>query len=253
MEKHRDLNANLVGRAYAEASLRHKKPKDADRAARQELHRVAGAYFGTDAGKRAMKLVDAWPEGGDEALARILSLHNSTRERLPLAETDAMYRRIFEVAGRPSRVLDVACGLNPIYLAARGVPVLGVDAHLGAVELINRFAGKNALDARAEGIDLLTDPLPEGRFPLALLLKLLPLLGDAGYALLEKVDAGYSLLQKINAEYVAVSFPTRTLSGRNVGMERHHGQGFEENCPDRFEILDRFVSRSELIYILKER
>ncbi|NLD60197.1 MAG: 16S rRNA (guanine(1405)-N(7))-methyltransferase RmtF, partial [Clostridiales bacterium] len=201
------------------------------------------AYFGTDAGKRAMKLVDAWPEGGDEALARILSLHNSTRERLPLAETDAMYRRIFEVAGRPSRVLDVACGLNPIYLAARGVPVLGVDAHLGAVELINRFAGKNALDARAEGIDLLTDPLPEGRFPLALLLKLLPLLGDAGYALLEKVDAGY----------VAVSFPTRTLSGRDVGMERHYGRGFSENCPDRFEILDRFVHRSELIYILKER
>ena len=112
-----------------------------------------------------------------------------------------------------------------------------------AVELINRFAGKNALDARAEGIDLLTDPLPEGRFPLALLLKLLPLLGDAGYALLEKVDA----------ECVCVSFPTRTLSGRDVGMERHYGRGFSENCPDRFEILDRFVHRSELIYILKER
>ncbi|NLD59316.1 MAG: 16S rRNA (guanine(1405)-N(7))-methyltransferase RmtF [Clostridiales bacterium] len=243
MEKHSELDKNLVGRAYAEASLRHKKPRDAARAARQELHRVAGAYFGTDAGKRAMKLLSAWPDGGDEALSKILSLHSSTRERLPLPETDALYRRIFETAGRPSRVLDVACGLNPIYLAARGIPVNGVDAHLGAVGLINRFAERNGLDARAEGIDILTDPLPEGRFPLALLMKLLPLLGDAGYRLLEAIDA----------EHVCLSFPTRTLSGRDVGMEQHHGRSFEENCPDKFEILDRFVHRSELIYILKER
>ena len=243
MEKHNYLCGALVERAYAEAGARHPKAKEADRAARRELHRVAGAFFSREEAKRAEKLLAAWPEGGDEALSRILSLHASTRERLPLAAMDALYAQLFEMTGKPRRVLDLACGLNPVYLAARGVSVLGLDAHLGAVALVNRFAEENGLDARAEGADLRTAALPNERFDLALVFKLLPLLGAEGYA----------LLKRICAEYVAVSFPTRTLSGRSVGMERNYSSALEEHCPQRFAIADRFVAGNELIYILKER
>ena len=214
MEKHNYLCGALVERAYAEAGARHPKAKEADRAARRELHRVAGAFFSREETKRAEKLLAAWPEGGDEALSRILSLHASTRERLPLAAMDALYAQLFKMTGKPRRVLDLACGLNPVYLAARGISVLGLDAHLGAVALVNRFAEENGLDARAEG---------------------------------------YALLERLNAAWAAVSFPTRTLSGRSVGMERNYSSAFEENCPQRFAIADRFVAGNELIYILKER
>ena len=156
---------------------------------------------------------------------------------------DALYAQLFEMTGKPRRVLDLACGLNPVYLAARGISVLGLDAHLGAVALVNRFAEENGLDARAEGADLRTAALPNERFDLALVFKLLPLLGAEGYA----------LLKRICAEYVAVSFPTRTLSGRLVGMERSYSSAFEEHCLQRFAIADRFVAGNELIYILKER
>ena len=71
----------------------------------------------------------------------------------------------------------------------------------------------------------------------------MPLLGAEGYALLER----------LNAAWAAVSFPTRTLSGRSVGMERNYSSAFEENCPQRFAIADRFVAGNELIYVLKER
>ena len=214
MEKHDHLCGALVERAYAEAGARHAKAKEADRAARRELHRVAGAFFSREEAKRAGKLLSAWPEGGDAALERILSLHASTRERLPLAAMDALYTRLFESTGTPRRVLDLACGLNPIYLAARGVSVLGLDAHLGAVALVNRFAEENGLDARAEGC---------------------------------------ALLERLNAAWVAVSFPTRTLSGRSVGMERNYSAAFEENCPEKYRIAGRFVAGNELIYVLKER
>ena len=243
MEKHNYLCGALVECAYAEAAARYAKAKDADRAARRELHRVAGAFFSREEARRAEKLLSQWPEGGDEALSRILALHASTRERLPLAAMDALYAHLFEITGKPRRVLDLACGLNPIYLAARGINVLGLDAHLGAVALVNRFAEENGLDARAEGADLRTAALPNERFDLALVFKLLPLLGAEGYA----------LLKRICAEYVAVSFPTRTLSGRSVGMERNYSSAFEEHCPQRFAIADRFVAGNELIYILKER
>ena len=243
MEKHNYLCEALVRRAYTEAESRFAKPKEADRAARRELHRVAGAFFSRDEAKRAGKLLACWPEGGDEALARILSLHASTRERLPLAQMDALYARLVSLCGRPARVLDLACGLNPIYLAARGVSALGLDAHLGAVALVNRFAAQNGLDTRAEGVDLREGSLPSERFDLALAFKLLPLLGAEGMSLLERVPAAH----------VAVSFPTRTLSGRAVGMERHYSQAFEANCPNKYAIEARFVAGSELIYVLKER
>ena len=230
MEKHNYLCGALVERAYAEAGRRYAKPKEAGRAARRELHRVAGAFFSREEAKRAEKLLASWPEDGDEALTRILSLHASTRERLPLAETDALYEQLFAICGRPARVLDLACGLNPVYLAARGMSVLGMDAHLGAVALV-------------VGADLRTDALPQERFDLALVFKLLPLLGADGYALLERIPAAH----------VAVSFPTRTLSGRSVGMERQYSQSFEANCPRRYAFEGRFVARNELIYVLKER
>ena len=73
MEKHDYLCGALVERAYAEAGARHAKAREADRAARRELHRVAGAFFSREEAKRAAKLLGAWPEGGDAALARILS------------------------------------------------------------------------------------------------------------------------------------------------------------------------------------
>ena len=243
MERREQLCEALVRRAHADAQARYRRPKDADRAARREMHRVAGAFFGREDARRAQKLLSGWPEGGDEALARILSMHASTRERLPLAQTDALYERLFAACGRPERVLDLACGLNPVYLAARGVPALGLDAHLGAVALVNRFGEQNGLDVRALPCDLRAAELSEERFSLALAFKLLPLLGDDGPA----------LLARVNAERVAVSFPTRTLSGRRVGMERHYSEAFEADCPARFCIADRFEMCNELIYVLKER
>ena len=71
----------------------------------------------------------------------------------------------------------------------------------------------------------------------------MPLLGAEGYALLER----------LNASWAAVSFPTRTLSGRSVGMERNYSSAFEENCPEKYRIAGRFVAGNELIYVLKER
>lgn len=244
MEKKRAyLSEALVERVYARARARFAKPREVERAARREMHRVSGAFFTREDARRAGKLLETWPDGGDEALARILWLHASTRERLPLSQTDALFARIFAQTGRPERVLDIACGLNPIYLGARSLAVTGVDAHLDAVALVNRFGRENGLEVRAEVCDVLDDPLPPGRFRLALAFKLLPLLGADGARLLARLEA----------DFVAVSFPTRTLGGRSVGMERNYAQAFEAQIPPRYAVCERFVAGGELIYLLKER
>ena len=42
----------------------------------------------------------------------ILTLHSSTRERLPIL--DRFYRAVFEITGQPASILDLGCGLNPL-------------------------------------------------------------------------------------------------------------------------------------------
>ena len=100
-------------RAYADAAARYAKAKDADRAARRELHRVAGAFFSREEARRAEKLLSQWPEGGDEVLSRILALHASTRERLPLAAMDALYAHLFEITESPGAYLISPAGSIP--------------------------------------------------------------------------------------------------------------------------------------------
>ena len=55
-----------------------------------------------------------------------------------------------------------------------------------------------------------------------------------------------------NARALAVSFPTRTLGGRDVGMERHYAEWMEARVPEGFAIAGRFADGNELFYILKE-
>lgn len=184
------------------------------------------------------------PTGGDEALARILWLHASTRERLPLSQTDALFARIFAQTGRPERVLDIACGLNPIYLGARSLAVTGVGrapGRGGACQPLR--ARKRPGGARGRSATCWTIPCRRGGFAWRWQFKLLPLLGADGARLLARLEA----------DFVAVSFPTRTLGGRSVGMERNYAQAFEAQIPPRYAVCERFVAGGELIYLLKER
>lgn len=247
MEKHNHLSGALVERAYADAAARYAKAKDADRAARRELHRVAGAFFSREEARRAEKLLSQWPEGGDEVLSRILALHASTRERLPLSRMDALYEKIFAIAGRLESVLDLACGLNPLYLGARGIRTVGLDISGQSVNLVNNFAASCGAPVRAVCADLLCEgAMPEERFDLALLFKALPLLER------QRAGSAAAVMSRANARALAVSFPTRTLGGRDVGMERHYAEWMEARVPEGFAIAGRFADGNELFYILKE-
>ena len=151
---------------------------------------------------------------------------------------DALYAKIFEITGPPGRILDLACGLNPVYLLRRfDCSVVGVDISKSCVSLI------------PEGVwgDLLCEgAVPQERFHIALLFKILPLLER------QKAGSATDLLRAIDAEYLVVSFPTRTLGGRNVGMERNYSEWMESHLPDNRTVAARFTTDNELYYVLKE-
>ena len=237
--KYRDVCPDTIRRIYADCERKHKRPKDIEHATRERLHGVTGAYLTENDNRRALELAKA---GEWETL---LHMHASTRERLPIEETDALYARLFATCGCPHTLLDLACGLNPIYLAARypDICVTAADMSGQCLRIINAFC-----NVQTRCCDLVcTGSIPQDRYDMALLFKILPLI--------EREQSGTALhvMRECNAAYLVVSYPTRTLGGRNIGMAQHYDEWMRTHIPDNRLIETSFETSNELFYILKEK
>ena len=242
-KNYQDVCKETVERVFLEQLPKYKKLKDAEKAARTALHSITGAFLTPDELARAREAMTAWREGCPEALFKALSMHSSTRERLN--GIDGLFDRILTAAGNPESVLDLACGLNPLYLGARGgLRMTGADINIGCVRLINECARENGWAVNAVACDLLSR-VPEGEYDLTLAMKLLPVLES------QKSGFAAALLENLRSRTICVTFPTRTLGGRGVGMEKHYSEWFESRVPANRQIEQRFVYADELVYILK--
>lgn len=242
----REVDPGVVRSAVRWALARH-GAKEAEKAAKTRLHQLYGSYVGEGWLKAARRVLDDLESGKADSRAaalKLMALHGSTWERL--AHIEECYGKIFESCGLPVSVLDVACGLNPISFLLAGLPdvrLLAIDAGSDAVAVLNRFFTASGMaNARAESGDVMAG-LPAGPFDLALVMKFLPLA--------ERIETGGAirLLDAIDARHIVVSFPTRSLSGRNVGMERNYSEWFEE-LGFNGEITERFVCGEEVFYVI---
>ena len=245
-KNYRDICPDTIHRVWIECQGKYRKVKDVEKAAREALHGITGAFMTPQEARQLAYDMHAWHcDKTDAGLERMLSRHASTRERLPLAETDTLYTRIFGFTGKPRSVLDLACGINPLYLGARNVPAVGLDIYGGAVQAINSFGEIYGAPVSARCVDLLCPgSIPGERFDLALLFKLPPLLER------QKSGALLDVMNAVNADHLVISFPTRTLGGRNVGMADQYSRWMESHVPSSRGIVHRFETSSELFYIL---
>ncbi len=212
------------------------------------------AYGIRDACAEADALLEAY-EGeclaDDRAFsARILALHASSKERLPCI--DAFYAFVCgEMRGKTGRaasVLDIGCGFHPFALpwmeAGRDVRYHAFDIGSGNVETLNRyFARAGFANARALLRNALEE-LPGTACDVAFVLKLLPLLEQ------QRKGSAKDLLERISAARIVVSFPTRSLSGREKGMESFYSDFMEKNLPAGRHIAARDVIGNELVYVI---
>lgn len=245
-KNYRDVCPDAVRRVWADCQGRYRKPKDAEKAAREALHGITGTYMTPQEARQLAFDMQAWRvDKTDISLERMLSRHASTRERLPLAELDGLYDRLFAITGRPGSVLDLACGINPLYLGARGVSAVGVDISGSAVEAVNRFGEVYGAPVSARCADLLCPgAIPRERFDAALLFKLLPLLER------QRIGSAAVVMAAIDAKFLVASFPTRTLGGRNVGMAAHYGDWMRSHVPPGRTIAGSFETGNELFFVL---
>ncbi|MDR0396381.1 MAG: hypothetical protein LBH66_03670 [Oscillospiraceae bacterium] len=203
-----------VERIAAEEGRRHKSARDRDRAVRNRLYQITGAYSRTGQAARQFErgLEDRLRALDDsdpiEWCADSLRAHASTRERLGVLVE--FYGFIGSVCSRASTIADYGCGLNPFALPLWKPAGLtrcdAYDADTRSIGYANALFRRMGLPESARACDLAVDT-PRGVTDAALLLKLLPVLD------MQISGRGIELLRQIASPVKIVSFPLSGLSG----------------------------------------
>lgn len=232
------LAPELLRRLAAEELPKARTPAEAEKRVKRRLHQIFGAYA-TRPNYTAILAGLRAAAGDPDAVRGIcrsaMAAHASTRERLPIL--DVFYREVFAVTGRPTSLLDIGCGLNPLAAPwmdlAPATPYRAIDIDLDLVAFLTAALPLLGADGSAETRDVVATP-PEDPADVALLLKTLPCLEQ------QRAGTGERLLRAIRARRIVVSYPTHSLGGRGKGMERTYRDTFArlaETLEQRYETL----------------
>ncbi|MCA9935757.1 MAG: hypothetical protein KC415_17605, partial [Anaerolineales bacterium] len=216
-KKYGDTSEATIRELAAEALRRYKKPKQALKAVRTQLHSIMAPYLGDPVYEQAAERLTAVFATHDPAQIKaacgdILHDHLSTRERLPILDT--FYDEIFRITGKPASLLDIACGLNPLAFLWMGLPAsaefYAYDIHEPRIAFINHYFALQGLRPLAKVQDIALQ-FPQERADVALFLKEMPRFAR-NYG-----DLGRPLLEALNVRWLVVSFPeVSTHGGRNL-------------------------------------
>ncbi len=251
--KYRAVSPDLVRAVGARELAARPNLKAAIKATKNTLHQAGGAF--TDAPidyGRALAELRVAVNSGDAALRAagraVMARHTSTRERLPIL--DEFYATTLANLPPPGRVLDVACGLNPLAWPWLPLPpateLIAYDIYADQIAFLNDFFALAGVQGRAEVRDVVGRP-PNEPADLALILKTLPCL--------EAIDrrAPERLLDAIAAPWLLVSFPAQSLGGRRKGMAAHYEAQFRRLLDARGWPAERFVFATELAFLVDKR
>ena len=249
--KYRHVDPVLIGQIGERVLSQERNMKAAVKATKSKLHQVGAAYFSPKINyERALAELES--AVNDETAYRqtclkLMGLHASTRERLPFL--DEFYPTIFADLPPIHSVIDLACGLNPLSIGwmplAEDVTYYACDIYADLTDFLVQFMELEGVIGRAEARDITISP-PTHRADLALILKTIPCI--------EQIDktAGRRLLEEIDARFLLVSFPTRSLGGKNKGMSETYEAHFNDLIAGSGWDTKRYQFASELVFLVEK-
>ncbi|MCL2841714.1 MAG: hypothetical protein FWE05_13195 [Defluviitaleaceae bacterium] len=242
MKKYAMLYPPLVERIIAEEA----GAKDPIKSAKTRLHQLYGAYVYGNTHKKAVTFLDT------NDITPILSLHASTRERLPTLTE--FYQFIIDNTSNIETIMDLGCGFNPFSISLMPSVLrenlksyYAYDIDMRTRDILNRFFEGLNLPPTANCADLAVET-PREKVDLALICKLLPVLESQCYG------RGFQLAREINTRFLVITYPLKSLSGREKGMGRHYAASFEKAIADgllgNYTLISEARIGNELVYIL---
>jgi 16S rRNA (guanine(1405)-N(7))-methyltransferase len=221
--KYRDLNIPIatVEDLLAQEAEKQSSSRALVKAVRHKLHNIAAPYLG-DPGypKAAHCLEKAFASGSEEevrlACSRLLGVHASTRERLPVLQE--FYDVLFSAIGQPETILDLACGLNPLAFPWMNLPntvqYWAYDLHQPRVDMLNRYFELQGLQQLARHQDILVAP-PQIEADAAFFFK------EAHRFEQRQRGCNRAFWQAIKARVLVVTLPAVSLTGKHNLAEKH--------------------------------
>ncbi len=227
--KYRTIYPGLVRNIAQNELKKGRSWKETIKAVRNKLHQVGSAYhqqpidFERLTSEMQSLPADIHSPEAKRFCIQAMSLHTSTRERLPIL--DSFYSETLASFAPVQSILDIACGLNPLALA--WIPVSAkiqftcCDIYLDQIEFLNNFFEYFNINGKAYCCDL-TQKVPDEPAQVGLVLKTIPCL--------EQIDKNIALklLEGLACEQLLVSFPAQSLAGRKKGMREFYSSQFEQ-------------------------
>ena len=168
--------------------------------------------------------------------------HKSSKERLEFYEE--LYNEIFSITGKPSIILDIGAGLNPlsILLMKFKGEYIATELNKYDCDALNKWFIKNKIDGKAIVLDL-NKNLNFPKADVVFLFKIFDSVEEKGHKLSEEI------LKKLGCKYAVVSFATKTVMGKEMNFPN---RGWIERLLTRLELkFDKVEFSNEMFYIIK--
>ncbi|HUT15349.1 MAG TPA: 16S rRNA methyltransferase [Anaerolineae bacterium] len=252
-QKYRNVCRDAIASIGSRELSKRRNLREAIKATKKKLHQIGGAYLAR--GVRYAEWLDELrfaAASGDRDRFRgicieIMEHHSSTRERLDIL--DQFYTQTLAELPHIGSVLDLACGLNPLAIAwmplADDARYYAYDIYTDMVDFIKEFLTIAHVAGEARACDITRAP-PGHRADLALILKSLPCI--------EQLDpsASLRLLDSIDADHLLISFPVRSLGGRDKQMGRSYETRFRALVHNKPWEVQRFEFATELAFLVRK-
>jgi 16S rRNA (guanine(1405)-N(7))-methyltransferase len=248
--RHSGLNQTTVKDLIRKAAPQHTSQKALLKTVKRKLHNIVAPYLGelvyADLMEKLLQFNN--PALTDQSLRgfclQVLSQHASTAERIPIMA--GFYSQLFQAAGNPQVIVDLACGLHPLAFPWMGLPTTvryhAYDIIQPRVNFINQFFTTIGLAPLAESRDILVDP-PNFAADLAIFFK------EAHR--FEKRQPGCNRLfwESLNVKVLAVSLPSTDLAGTHSLLNVHR-RLIHANLPEQSRVEEIFIE-NEIIFLIR--
>ena len=244
LAKNKDIREKLGTSKYGQFR-RSKEHELVIKKVRAGLREIYGVFILSDYKKRYELLEAIRKSPSPENHNRILELHKSSKERLPYY--GLVYKKIFDATGLPERIVDLACGLNPLsypYLGCKP-EYLACDLAEKDLEFIKEYFAIMRIRGSVKKVDLIKDNVSKivKGIDIVFLFKTLDSLESV------KWNISQELLKRLKAKSIVVSFATKSLGGKKA-IKKERRAWFERLAKEQNYTFESFEIPGEIFYIL---
>lgn len=218
---------------------------------KSELHKIHGSFQKVSRRKRGeyFEELKTNPENLG-IIKKILLTNRSTKERIEYYED--IYKKIFEITGKPKTIVDLGCGLNPfsfIFMNLERVSYFAYDIDEEDISFINEYfyLMKKIISGKAEILNLsLGNEKDIQKIPpadICFMFKLADVLDRENHKQSEKI------IKNLNSDYMVVSFSKKTLAGNEMNFPH---RGWIEKMLERIDLkFEKIDFENEVFYVIK--